>query len=282
MAQIGTIKQVKYMRDEEYDNYDTQDFHHQAQCQLSEFNKKKYHNRKIPHKTFVDFNELVYDRREELRDQEYIDIMERLSRLLPNVTAECQCVPDSLQFCNSGIDEFLYCQNYQKWATWMPQIEFVKFYREYPSYSNKQLYEFLGKYCTEPLQICIGVNTENISKDYFMTNYVTVIENLITLCEANPVCKVGRALLIIMNFKFCLENLAANRELDFPTIHRLFTQMHIRCDILSYECVSPIRQQVQLILGWPECPFKTIQKIMVPFTLNYKEPTSRGTVHIEL
>ena len=257
-------EEVKYMTEEEIANYNPQDFNSQAQFQLSDFiTLSSLYHRKISYKAFADFNDLVFDRREELRDQEYMDIMERLSRLLPHVGEDCKCVPGSNQFCHSGIDEFLYCQNYQKWATWMPQIEFVKFCREHPNYSREQFNEFLAEFCRTPFQIRIGINPENIDKDSIIVNYITVIRNLFKICDTNPVCKVGRALLIIMNFKFCLENLAADWEPDFPKIRRLFSQMHIRCEHLSKQCHSPIRQQLMQILGWQDCPFKTIQRLMV-------------------
>ena len=156
-------EEPKYMTEEDYANYNPQDFNSQAQFKLSDFiTLNSLYHRKIPYKEFADFNDLVYDRREELRDQEYMDIMERLSMLLHNVTAECKCVPGSQQFCNSGIDEFLYCQNYPKWAASMPQIEFIRFSREHPSYSNKQIYEFLAEFCRTPLEIRIGLNQDTV------------------------------------------------------------------------------------------------------------------------
>ena len=258
------VKEIIYMAEEEIANYNPPDFNSQAQCQLSEFIllTSPLYNRKIPHKAFADFNDLVYDRREELRDQEYMDIMDRLSMLLPHTTKECSCVPTSNQFCSSGIDEFLYCHNYPKWASLMPQIEFIRFTREHPNYSNKQLYEFLAKFCRTPLQIHIGLNPDNIDKDNYIEKYVGVVKHLILLCEANPVCKIGRALLIVMNFKFCLENISTNWGNDLSQMQRLYCRIHDQCSILSEQCISPIRQQLLNILGCQDCPFKTIQQLM--------------------
>jgi hypothetical protein len=252
-------EEVKYMTEEDYANYNPQDFNSQAQFQLSDFiTQSSLYRRKISYKAFADFNDLVFDRREELRDQEYMDIMERLARLLPHVGEDCKCVPGSNQFCNSGIDEFLYCQNYPKWAASMPQIEFFKFYREHPNYSSEQFNEFLAEFCGTPFQIHIGVNPENINKDSIKINYHTVIRKLLVLCEAGQ-SYIERALLIIMNFKFCLENLAANWE---PDMRRFFAQIHSRCEHLSEQCKSPIRQKLMTILGCQDCPFKIIQKLM--------------------
>ena len=253
---------AEYMTEEKIANYEPQDFYSQAKFQLSEFittTSQYYH--KISHKAFADFNDLVYDRREELRDQEYMDTMERLARLLPSVTKECCCSTNSHKFCYSGIDDFIYCQNYSKWLAFMPQIEFISFSRKHPSYSNKQLYEFLKEYCSEPLKIKIGTNPLLNSRDSYMYNYIMVIKDLIELCDANPICGVGRALLIIMNFKFCLENIPvyANNPQEKP---RFYKTIYDRCDILCEQCASPITQQLRKILCWQDCPFKTIKQIM--------------------
>ena len=261
MAQIGTIKHVEYMTDEEYDNYDPQDFNRQAQCQLSEFDKQKYHNHKIPHKTFVDFNELVYDRREELRDQEYIDIMERLARLLPNVIKECQCTAGSRQFCNSGIDEFIYCKNYSKWVSWMPAIEYIKFAQERPNYSHANFQKFLAEYCSAPLQIQVSINPTNIG-DGIATNYIAVIKNIQKLCSIQGVNMVARTILIIMYYKFSLENISPDLGDLTDSIRRFVPALYKKCDDLIYECTHPCCGQVQQIFGWTECPFRVVKKLI--------------------
>jgi hypothetical protein len=252
----------EFMTEVEIVNNNTPDFYSQAQLQLSNFIKlTSLYHRKIPHKAFADFNELIFDRREELRDQEYMDIMEHLARQLPMVAKECCCSADSHQFCHSGIDDFIYCRNYSKWSAFMPQMEFIRFTREHPSYSNKQLYEFLKEYCSEPLEIKIGINPDINSYEIYKANYLMVINNLIELCEANPICGVGRALQIIMNFKFCLENIPV--YVDDPKKKTSFYKtIYDRCDILSEQCVSPITQKLRQILGWPDCPFKTIKRLM--------------------
>jgi len=253
---------AEYMTEEEIANYNPQDFNSQAQFKLSDFILlTSMYNRKIPHKEFAEFNELVYDRREELRDQDYMDIMERLSSLLPSVAAECSCAPGSNQFCYSGIDDFIYCQNYSKWSATMPQIEFIRFYREHPSYNNRQLSEFLKEYCAEPLQIRIGVNPLINTRETYMSDYISILKDLINLCEAQPICAVGRALLIIMNLKFCLENVPTYDDKDQQK--RYYNTIFAKCDELSAQCVSPIAQQLRQILGWQDCPFKTIQRLMV-------------------
>jgi len=253
---------AEYLTETENTNHQP-DFNSQAQLQLIEFDRIiSILRRKISHKDFADFNDLVYERREELRDQEYMDIMSHMSRLLPDVTNECKCSPDSLRFCNSGIDEFLYCNNYSKWTAMMPQIEFIRFLREHPSYSNKQLYEFLNEYCSEPLQIRVGVNPNINTSESNTDKYLMVIVDMLNLCNATPICFVGRALLVIMNFKFCLENIPLYNDNSLK-INKIYNTIFTRCDILSAECVSPILQLLLQILGWPECPFKTIQKLML-------------------
>jgi hypothetical protein len=245
----------EYMTEEEIASYNPPDFNSKAQFQLSNFiTLPNIYRRKIPYKSFVDFNDLVYDHREELRDQEYIDIMEHLSRLLPNVSPECICSPDTCLFCHSGIDEFLYCQNYSKWSAMMPQIEFIRFSRDHPNYSYNQFTDFLKKYCTEPLQIRIGVNP-NI-------NNKVVIHNLIQLCATTPICFVGRALLIIMNIKFCLENIQVFSD-DPQQTRDCYNSIFKKMVSSSKECVSPITQLLRKILGWSDCPFKTIQQLMI-------------------
>ena len=256
------ITTAEYMTEEEIANYNPPDFNSQAQFQLSEFiTLTSLYHRKIPHKAFADFNDLVYDRREELRDQEYMDIMARLSGLLSSVAKECCCSADSNRFCCSGIDDFIYCRNYYKWSAKMPQIEFIRFSREHPSYNNKEFAEFLKEYCSEPLEIKIGTNAEINTYDSHIANYIMVINDLIELCEANPICGVGRALLIIMNLKFCLENIPVYDD-NPPQKTRFYNTIYARCDNLSEQCVSPITQQLRQILGWPDCPFKTIQRLM--------------------
>ena len=257
------LTEEEYMTEEEIANYNPQDFYSQAQFQLSDFiTMTSMYNRKIPYKAFADFNDLVYDHREELRDQEYMDIMEHLARLLPSVAKECSCSGDSRRFCYSGIDDFIYCPNYSKWTAFMPQIEFVRFTREHPSYNNKEFADFLKEYCSEPLEIKIGLNPAINNYDLYVVNYIKIIKDLIELCEANPICGVGRALLIIMNFKFCLENIPVYvHELNKKKI-TFYNTMYDRCDILSEQCVSPITQKLRQILGWPDCPFKTIQRLM--------------------
>ena len=253
---------TEYMTEEKIVNYEPQDFYSQAQFQLSDFiTLTSLYHRKIPQKSFADFNDLVYDRREELRDQEYMDIMERLSGLLPSVANECGCSGDSQRFCYSGIDDFIYCRNYSKWSAFMPQMEFVRFTREHPSYNNKEFNEFLKEYCSDPLEIKIGFNPAINTNDLYDVNYFMVIKDLIELCEANPICGVGRALLIIMNFKFCLENIPAYVH-DPKKKTSFYKTIYDRCDILSEQCVSPITQKLRQILGWPDCPFKTIQRLM--------------------
>lgn len=253
---------AEYMTEEEIANYNPPDFNSQAQFKLSEFiSTTSLYHRKISNKAFADFNDLVYDRREELRDQEYMDIMECLAQLLPSVSKECDCLADSHRFCYSGIDDFIYCRNYSKWTDFMPQIEFVRFTREYPSYSKTKFDEFLKEYCSEPLEIKIGFNPSINTNDLYIANYIMVINDLIELCEAKPICGVGRGLLIIMNFKFCLENIPV--YVDNPgKKNSFYNTMYARCDILSEQCFSPITQQLRQILGWQDCPFKTIKRLM--------------------
>jgi hypothetical protein len=253
---------AEYLTKEETDNYNPQDFNSQAQIQLANFIRlTSLYLRKIPNKAFEDFNDLVYDRREELRDQDYINIMECLARLMPLVGRECKCSADSYQVCNLSIDEFLYCRNYSKWSAFMPQIEFIRFSREHPSYNNTEFNGFLKEYCSKPLEIKIGINPNINTSDSFATNYNQVIHYLLELCEADLICGIGKVLLIIMNFKFCLENIPV--YVDNPIKKtRLYNTVYARCFILSKQCVSPIKQIIRQILGCQDCPFKTIQRLM--------------------
>lgn len=140
VAILDEIVESRYMTNDDPNDYNNTEFYGQTQHKLAEFMmQKKLGSRKISHKEFADFNELVYDRREELRDQEYMNVMETLAELLPNVSKECSCLQGSNEFCNSGIDEFIYCQNYAKWETYMPAIKYIKFAREQPCYSNAEL-----------------------------------------------------------------------------------------------------------------------------------------------
>jgi hypothetical protein len=255
-------QEVRYMTDEECDNYNPQDFNSQAQFQLSDFiTLTSLYRRKIPHKAFADFNDLVYDRREELRDQEYMDIMERLARLLPNVSKECPCTAGSNKFCNSGIDEFIYCQNYSMWTDGMQQLEYIRFTQERPNYSHSEYKKFLADHCTTPLQIHMGINPKNIGDD-ITRNYLTVIKDIQTLCSIQGVNRVARTILLIMHYKFCLENISPDLGDLTYSMRRFWPTLYKKCDDLIYECTNPSCGQAQQILGWTECPFRVVKKLI--------------------
>jgi hypothetical protein len=241
---------------------DLPEFYGQTQHKLAEFMMQKLNSRKIPHKEFEEFNELVFDRREELRDQEYMNVMEHLSELLPNVSKECPCKPDSNEFCNSGIDEFIYCQNYSKWYAFMPAIEYIRFTRDQPSYSLAEFRRFIATNCSEPLKINVGINPDMIGCEYTIKNYITVIKDLQTLCSINDVNRVARTIQITMKFKFCLENISSDWGELTDSMRGFFKALYMKCDDLIYECVSPCCGQVQQILGWTECPFKVVKKLI--------------------
>ncbi len=261
VAILDEIVESRYTNDKPTD-YLQLEFYGLTQHKLAEFIMLKLGSRKIPHKEFANFNELVYDRREELRDQEYMNVMETLAELLPNVSKECSCKQGSNEFCSSDIDEFIYCQNYSKWATYMPAIEYIKFFREQPCYAQVELKRFIANKCAEPLQIHVMINPDMIGREYIINNYVSVAHYLQSICCLDGLNHVARAILIIMNFKFYLENISADWGDLNNSMVSFFKAFYLKCDDLIYQCVHPCCGQVQQILGWTECPFKVVKKLI--------------------
>lgn len=121
---------------------------------------------------------------------------------------------------------------------------------------------FIATNCSEPLQIHVSINLDMIGREYIIYNYISVAKDLQTLCCFNGVNRVARTILIIMNFKFCLENISPDWSGLIDNMRPFFKALYMKCDDLIYECVHPCCGQVQQILGWTECPFKVVKKLI--------------------
>lgn len=233
----------------------------EAYAILNKFIRKTAANSRarIPHAEFEEFVSLVYERREELKDAEYMNIMQELSGLLAQVI-NCQCGQEPDNICVDDMAAFVSCRNFGRFAEYMPAIKYLKFEWEYLNYSHAQLQRFIATECPAPLSINVGKGGFPVDiKDMYLSILVKLLNLKDSLAVKNNVQpgSITNILVIILLLKFSLENKPADRPMG-----NYYKTMYEKCQEFCADCVNPVCGQVMQLIGWHKSPFVIIKGLM--------------------
>jgi hypothetical protein len=228
---------------------------------LNKFIRKTAANSRarIPHAEFEEFVSLVYDRREELKDAEYMNIMQELSGMLGHVI-NCHCGPEPHNICVDDVASFVSCRNFDRFAEYMPAIKFLKFEWEHPNYSHAQLQRFIATECPTPLSINVGASGFPVDiKDMYLSILVKLLNLKDSLALKNNIHpgSITNVLVVILLLKFSLEYKPADRHKS-----SYYKTMYEKCKEFIADCVNPVCGQVMQLTGWHKSPFLIIKGLI--------------------
>lgn len=227
---------------------------------VEEFNQIILAGNKIKKLDYEDFLDTVFLYKENLKDAEYMNIMEKLSEMLPNINS-CICAKPDEYCLKKNIFDFLNCVNYSEFIKLHPIIKLAAFlFKTHPNYSATD-FKRIAKQITPKRLVLESRINPNITLEE-LSNNIQYMINLTTM-EHHLLFK---RVCIFEIYKYILENIPQNMTGNFQEqIYKFLTTIYNKLDEYIQDCNEPICGQLKRILGWQKnktCPFKDLKHIM--------------------